>query len=230
MSANSSPASSASAALPMRSAGACSSLLMAYPNRVMGAHVAEPIPWRAMLYDYTTTTAESVTNETDTAIATADGLVAEAVAAPPSFDATLRPLELAGAELVRAYGRGAFMGQVHTDPAVRDAGNEAEERLNKWRVALAFRTDLYEAVKAFSQTDAARGLARARARRPAPSLRACPRAGHHLPADQRAELEKLRTRVGQLRRREGMSGAGDEQPRHLRDVQDLHRVAQHAVV
>ena len=148
-----------------------------------------------MLYDYTTTTAESVTTETDAAIATADGLVAEAVAAPPSFDATLRPLELAGAELVRAYGRGAFMGQVHTDPAVRDAGNEAEERLNKWRVALAFRTDLYEAVKAFSQTDEARGLEGERARLLAHWLRDFRRAGHELPADQRAELEKLRTRL-----------------------------------
>src|SRR5687768_12443841 len=195
MSANSSPASSASAALRMRSAGACSSLLMAYPNRVMGAHVAEPIPWRAMLYDYTTTTVESVTKETDTAIATADALVADAVAAPPSFDATLRPLELAGAELVRAYGRGAFMGQVHTDPAVRDAGNEAEERLNKWRVALAFRTDLYEAVNAFSQIDEARGLDGERARLLAHWLRDFRRAGHELPADQRAELEKLRTRL-----------------------------------
>ena len=95
---------------------------------------------RQMLYDYTNTSVASVTEETDAALARADAHVARAVSAPPSFDDTLLPLELAGAELVRAYGRGAFMGQVHTDSAVRDAGNEAEERINKWRVAVVFRS------------------------------------------------------------------------------------------
>ena len=148
-----------------------------------------------MLYDYTTVTADSVHDETDAAVAAADALVTQAVAAPPSFAGTLHPLELAGAELVRAYGRGAFMGQVHTDAAVRDAGNEAEERLNKWRVAINFRTDLYEAVKAFSQTDEAGGLHGERARLLAHWLRDFRRAGHELPAEERAELERLRTRL-----------------------------------
>jgi thimet oligopeptidase len=158
-------------------------------------HAALHVPCRAMLYDYTTVTADAVRHETDAAMAGADVLVAEAVAAPPSFAGTLQPLELAGAELVRAYGRGAFMGQVHADAAVRDAGNEAEERLNKWRVALSFRTDLYEAVKAFSETDEARSLTGERARLLAHWLRDFRRAGHELPPEQRAELERLRTRL-----------------------------------
>jgi len=148
-----------------------------------------------MLYDYTTATAESVRSETDAAIAEADALVADAVAAPPSFTGTLQPLELAGAELVRAYGRGAFLGQVHADAVVRDAGNEAEESLNKWRVALTFRTDLYEAVRAFAQTDEAAALTGERARLLAHWLRDFRRAGHELSAEQRAELERLRTRL-----------------------------------
>jgi Zn-dependent oligopeptidase len=84
-----------------------------------------------MLYDYPTVTVDSVRSETDAALGIADDHVARAVAsaASPTFDDTLLPLELAGAELIQAYGRGAFMGQVHIDPAVRDAGNEAEERL-----------------------------------------------------------------------------------------------------
>jgi thimet oligopeptidase len=148
-----------------------------------------------MLYDYTTVTVASVTDETDTAIATADAHVAEAVAAAPSFDATLAPLELAGAALVRAYGRGAFMGQVHTESAVRDAGTEAEERINKWRVAVTFRTDLYEAVRAFAATDEAKALSGERARLLEHWLRDFRRAGHELSADDRAELERLRTRL-----------------------------------
>ena len=148
-----------------------------------------------MLYDYTHTTVETVNTETDAAIARADALVADAVAARPSFDATLVPLELAGAELVRAYGRGAFMGQVHTDAAVRDAGNDAEERLNKWRVAVTFRTDLYEAVRALAATDEAGDLTGERRRVLEHWLRDFRRAGHELSAEDRAELERLRTRL-----------------------------------
>ena len=149
----------------------------------------------SMLYDYTSATARTVADETDAAIAHADSLVADTVASAPSFDATLVPLELAAAQLVRAYGRGAFLGQVATDPAVRDAGNEAEERLNKWRVAVAFRTDLYEAVRAFAATDEASALTGERARLLEHWLRDFRRAGHELSADARAELERLRTRL-----------------------------------
>jgi thimet oligopeptidase len=148
-----------------------------------------------MLYDYATLTVATVTEETDTAIAAADAHLNGAVAAAPSFGGTLAPLELAGAALVRAYGRGAFMGQVHTDSAVRDAGNAAEERLNKWRVAVTFRTDLYEAVRAFAATDEAKELTGERSRLLEHWLRDFRRAGHELSADDRAELERLRTRL-----------------------------------
>ena len=150
-----------------------------------------------MLYDYAAVTPDSVRAETDAAIADADALVAGAVAsaADPSFDATLLPLELAGARLVEAYGRGAFMGQVHPDEAVRDAGTDAEERLNKWRVAVVFRRDLYEAVRAFAATDVASALEGERARLLEHWLRDFRRAGHELSDEGRDELERLRTRL-----------------------------------
>jgi len=101
-----------------------------------------------MLYDYTRVTAETVTAETDAAVARAEQLVAGAAASAgqPSFDATLRPLELAGVALLQAYGRGAFLAQVHPDEGVRDVAQEADERINKWRVSLPFREDLYRAL------------------------------------------------------------------------------------
>ena len=150
-----------------------------------------------MLYDYPTVTVDSVRSETDAAIEAADEHVARAVnsAGSPTFDDTLLPLELAGARLVEAYGRGGFMGQVHTDPAVRDAGNDAEERINKWRVAVAFRSDLYDAVRAFADTAEAQALEGERARLLEHWLRDFRRAGHELGAEDRAELERLRTRL-----------------------------------
>ncbi|MBA3587506.1 MAG: Zn-dependent oligopeptidase [Chloroflexi bacterium] len=150
-----------------------------------------------MLYDYRAVTGDTVRSETDAGIALADGHVARAVAsaASPTFDETLLPLELGSAAVLEAYGRGAFMGQVHGDAAVRDAGNEAEERINKWRVALVFRSDLYEAVRAFADTHEAKALDGERARLLAHWLRDLRRAGHELGADERAELERLRTRL-----------------------------------
>ncbi len=148
-----------------------------------------------MLHDYRSVSAETVAAETDAAIATADALVDGAMSAPHTFDGTLLPLELAGAELVRAYGIGAFMGQVHPDAAVRDVGTETEERLNKWRVAVVFRTDLYEAVRAFAATEEAKALDGERARLLAHWLRDFRRAGHALGSADRSELEALRNRL-----------------------------------
>ncbi len=153
-----------------------------------------------MLYDYTTVTAETVRSEIEAGLSKADEHVARAIASAPapSFAATLQPLEDAAAEAGTAYGRSGFIGQVHTDTDVRDAGTEAEERLNKWRVALAFREDLYRAVRAFADTDEARALSGERARLLEHWLRDFRRAGHELSAEDRAELERLRTRLVEL--------------------------------
>ena len=150
-----------------------------------------------MLHDYADVSVAAVRAVTDEAIDQADALVARAVgsAGSPTFADTLEPLELAGAELVRAYGIGAFMGQVHPDSAVRDAANEAEERIDKWRVATVFRSDLYEAVRAFAATDEARSLEGEQARLLEHWLRDFRRAGHELAGVERAELERLRTRL-----------------------------------
>ena len=148
-----------------------------------------------MLYDYTAVTADTVRSEADAALERAEALVAKAIGAQVSFDATLRPLELAGAELVQAYGRAGFMGQVHPEEAVRDAGTDAEERVEKWRVSLPFRRDLFEAVRAFASTDEASVLEGEQARLLEHWLRDFRRAGQELSEEERAELEKLRTRL-----------------------------------
>lgn len=152
---------------------------------------------RAMQYDYTATTVESVESETRAALAAADWHVARTVgsAASPTFDDTLRPLDAAAGVLAEGYGRGAFLGQVHPDASVREAGTQAEEHLNKWRVALVFRGDVYEAVRTFAETDAARALRDEDARLLDHWLRDFRRAGHELPEDRRVELERLRTRL-----------------------------------
>jgi Zn-dependent oligopeptidase len=151
-----------------------------------------------MLYDYRSASADTVRSKTDAAIVAADALVDEAVRAEPSFEGTLRPLDLATAEIARAYGVGAFLGQVHNDPEVRDAGIEAEGRLSKWRVAVVFRRDLFEALRRFAATPEAEGLSGEAARLLAHWLRDFRRAGHELTESDRGELERLRNRLVEI--------------------------------
>ncbi|MEP6469149.1 MAG: M3 family metallopeptidase, partial [Chloroflexota bacterium] len=153
-----------------------------------------------MLYDYRAVTAATVSAEADAAIERANALVAPMVTSheQPSFADSLLPLELAGAEIGVGYGRGAFMAQVHPQADVRDAAQAADERMTKWRVEIAFRDDVYRAVAAFAATDEAARLTGERALLLEHWLRDFRRAGHELPAEQRSELESLRSRLVEL--------------------------------
>ncbi len=152
-----------------------------------------------MLYDYSSVSTETVRRETDEALAAADRLIAAAVAAgEPGFETTLVPLDDALDRVQLAYGRGAFMARVHPDPDVRDAGQAAEERLAKWRVALPFRDDLYRAVRAYASAGDAVTLTGERRRLLDHWLRDFRRAGHDLSSEARAELERLQARLVEL--------------------------------
>ncbi len=153
-----------------------------------------------MPHDYTAITAEAVRATVAEALADADALIAQAVASvdAPSFDATMRPIELAGAAATSGYGRSAFMNYVHPQADVRDAGQAAEEQIAKWNVGLPFREDLYRAVKAFSETPEAGRLEGQEQRLLEFWMRDFRRAGQGLEPEQKAELESLRHRLVEL--------------------------------
>src|SRR5918999_6586099 len=79
--------------------------------------------------DYRHVTPTSVTEAVYTALAEVDALV-EAVIEDRdrTYHATLGRLEAAGILLGDVTGRAAFLGHVHPDADVRDAGHTAEER------------------------------------------------------------------------------------------------------
>jgi thimet oligopeptidase len=155
--------------------------------------------------DYASLTVADIETAAEHAIAAAEARVAAAVAAgdpatgsAPTFEATLRPLDEALAATTAGYGRSAFLGHVHPDREVRDAGNAAEERLAKWRVELPFREDLYRALRSFADTPEAGGLRGERRRLLDHWLREFRRAGQDLAPDQRDELRALRGRLVEL--------------------------------
>jgi thimet oligopeptidase len=100
--------------------------------------------------------------------------------------------------LVQTYGTTAFMGYVHPDKEVRDAGNAAEERLQKWAIDLVFRTDFYQAIRAFAQSEAATELEGEQRRMLDFLLRDLRRAGHELDESARAEVKALTERLVEL--------------------------------
>jgi oligopeptidase A len=152
-----------------------------------------------VLYDYGAVTEASVRDETDAALTEADAFVAEAVAAEAAtFEARIAPLERAGARLTEAYGRGAFLAQAHPDAAVRDAGSVAEERLTKWRAALPFRQDLFEAVKQVPEPPGDDPPGPEQRRVLELWMRDFRRAGQDLDDAARAELEGIRARLVEL--------------------------------
>ncbi|HJU80342.1 MAG TPA: M3 family metallopeptidase [Acidimicrobiia bacterium] len=152
------------------------------------------------MFDYTRVTASGITEDLDAALSEADRLVAGVVdpKTEPTYDGILSPLNEVEDLLVRTYGRTAFMGYVHTDKEVRDAGNAAEERIQKWAVELVFRPDFYRAIKSFSESPEAAGLTGERRRMLEFLLRDLRKAGHELDDDSRAEVKKLTERLVEL--------------------------------
>lgn len=153
-----------------------------------------------MLFDYTEATAAGVAATVDEALARADTLVTRMVdpATPSTSDTILLTLDDIADLLETTYGQSAFLGYVHPDKEVRDAGNAAEERLQKWDVDLVFRDDFYQAVKRFSATEEAGALTGEQRRLLDFTMRDLRRAGHELAPEVRAEVKELTQRLVEL--------------------------------
>jgi thimet oligopeptidase len=152
-----------------------------------------------MLYDYTATTAELVEQIGKDAISRAEALVTAAIASSPrTWESTITPLEEAGTILGEAYGQSPFMARVHPERTIRDKATEVGEQLTKWAADLIFRSDLYEAVREYSETPEAGDLTGIHARLVDHWMRDFRRTGHELLAEDRAELQRLQQRLIEL--------------------------------
>ncbi len=153
-----------------------------------------------MLHDYTTVTAAGLESAVEDGIAAAERIVAKVVApdTPSTYETVLAPLEDITDLVVRIDGETAFMGYVHPDADLRATGKQVEERLSKWGVELAFRDDLYAAVKRYSETDEAAHLEGDRARLLEFTMRDFRNAGHELDPVSRQKVKEMTTRLVEL--------------------------------
>ncbi len=142
-------------------------------------------------------TPDEVRAITDAALAAADALLDRACATGGRgrFADVLQPIDDALDQLAIAYGRAAFLAHVAVEAEIRDAGQEADERLSTWRVDLPFRDDLAAAVTAFAGSPAGAGLDGEERRFLDHFLRDLRRAGRDLAPEVRAEVQGLLGRL-----------------------------------
>ncbi|HET7677812.1 MAG TPA: M3 family metallopeptidase [Candidatus Limnocylindrales bacterium] len=153
-----------------------------------------------MPHDYRSVSPADVATSAQRAVEQAEAIVAgiEASGGEGDFDSLLGRLDEAAAIVGDAYGEGPFLARVHPDPAVRDAGQAAEEQLEKWSAELPFREPLAAALRAFAARPEAAALTGEDALLLEHWLRDFRRAGHELPEEAREEVRRLRQRLVEL--------------------------------
>jgi thimet oligopeptidase len=146
------------------------------------------------LIDFASVTPGQLAASCQGAMDACDAAVAEIVAVPHgqrTFANTLLALEEATDRLSQASGQYAFMGYVSADEKLREVAREWDEKIDKYAVALSFREDLYEAVKAFSETNVAKALSGEEGRFLEHELRDYRRNGFELPPEKRVRVKEI---------------------------------------
>lgn len=146
------------------------------------------------LVDYTTLTPGQIGEACQTAMDRCDAAIAAIVAIPHkqrTFANTMLALEEAGDEISTISSAYTFMAYVHADAPMREAAHEWEQKLDSYSIGLAFRDDLYEATRAFAETEEAATLTGEDARLLERELRDYRRNGFELPPEERERIREL---------------------------------------
>jgi thimet oligopeptidase len=141
------------------------------------------------LADYARLTADDVRDAVDEGLAGADQALAGA--SPGTGLAVLDAISDAARCVWTAYGRSAFLAAVHPDGAVRDAADDASQRISRWRSRLLRDPGVFAALEGI---DPASLDVEARAVR-SRWIGAMRRAGAELGDAERVELDALGARV-----------------------------------
>ena len=151
--------------------------------------------------DFSSPTADAIREATEAAIRDCDAAIAAIVATPAgerTFANTLLALETAGEIVSRISSAYGFMAYVSDDEALRAAGRECDEQLEKYAIALSFREDLYQAIREFAALPEAKGLTGENARLLEHELRDYRRNGFDLPAEERAKVREIFDRLVEI--------------------------------
>ncbi len=113
-----------------------------------------------------------------------------------AFASTFAACDAATAPVGDAYQMLNTVSEAHPDKAMRDTARDMGVKLQEWSVALDYRDDIYQVLKAYADTKPA--LDREQQRLMDEQMRNYRRAGLALPPAERAEVEKLRKDLANL--------------------------------
>ncbi len=145
------------------------------------------------------TTPAAIRQSVSNAIARADAALDRIGALDPkrvSFRETVGALDDLSYGAGATANRLALIKETSQDPAVREAATEGTKVLQEWAVGIEYRPDVYRSIKAYADTKP--GLAGEDGKLFEETLRDYRRAGMDLPAEWRAEVEKLRKELTRL--------------------------------
>ncbi|MCC7365816.1 MAG: Zn-dependent oligopeptidase [Dehalococcoidia bacterium] len=146
------------------------------------------------LVDFAALTPDALERACRDAMAACDAALERIVAVPAgerTFANTMLAMEEATEPVGLASGAYAFMAYVSADDALREKARELDQEIDQYSVALSFREDLYEAVRAFAATPEAQALDGEAKRALAFDLRDYRRNGFELPREQRARVRAI---------------------------------------
>ena len=148
-------------------------------------------------FDFTLATPERIRSGVEEAIARCDAILdgVAAIEGGRTFANTIVPLDEVASLLALASGEHGFLTYVAADATLRDVAIEAEQRLDTYGTTVHFREDIAAAVRAYAETDEARGLDGVDARLLAHTLRDTRRNGFDLDAERRGRVQALKERL-----------------------------------
>jgi thimet oligopeptidase len=152
------------------------------------------------MFDYTNLTPGDVEKGIDDAISRATKMLDRIVdpETESTYQTTVLAMDEVGDLIGTAGARYGFMSYVHPDEEVRETALKGQEKLQAFGVEIIFRDDLYETIRAFSETDEAAALTGEGARALEHALRDFRRAGHGLEKEKRNALKEKAQRLSQI--------------------------------
>eukprot|EP00949_MAST-11_sp_MAST-11-sp1_P005036 g5036.t1 len=127
-----------------------------------------------------------------------DAVVAASSSGKLSWDSICAPLTRDDAEFSTVENILTFPSHVSPSREMRDAATEAEKKLSSFGVDAASRTDVYDAVKQFSETEEATELVGEKKRYLEKLMRDYRRRGMHLDDETRSKVKELNKKISQL--------------------------------
>lgn len=181
---------------------------------VLSAPASAAAPDPRLRYDWT---AEEIGPACQAAEDRAEGRLREVAALEASsrtFANTVRELNAAYYDLLDEMGSAVFLKDVSTDARIREAATACSTRLDEFDIRTFAREDLFAAVRAYA--DKNDPLPERDARLVSKLLQDYRRNGLALPAETRAEIQQLQTRLVKLK---------TEYERNLNEVKDFLAVS-----